>query len=279
MVKLLNKVLKPLGLWVHLILEGKRFWGWTYPRFWLHRFKGSRTLLHIEFSMWSRFFGAQLETDHEQELAFNIACPPFSLWISVPLARRLEQFFQRLARVKKYDLVSIVSVRVFDWTLHWNLLSDSQGWSSSTPRWRDGSFNIPRFVLGRRQHRFETLSTHEVDIPMPEGSYRWTIELQRRTWWRPRWPFKLVRLAYDAKALAGEHIPVPGKGTMSYNCGSDGHYGLSSNGRTVEEAIGNIVGSALHSRKRYGGRHLYVTDGKYDPNRVEPGPTPPAAEA
>lgn len=268
MVKLMNKALRPLGLDVHLILEGKRFWGWTYPRFWLHQTKGHRTLLHIEFSAWSRFCCFQLETDHDQELGFNIAFPPFSLWVSVPLARRIEQFFQQLARVKQYDLVYIAAVRVHDWTLHWNFLSDSQGWTSTTPRWRDGHFDLVRFFLGRDHMETEVLSEHDVEIPMPEGVYNWHINLQRRTFWRARWPFKRVRLGYEAKPLDGEHIPFPGKGTMSYNCGSDGLYGQSSStGRTVEAAIASVVQSVLESRKRYGGGHRYITDGKYDPNR------------
>jgi hypothetical protein len=286
MVKLLNKMLKPLGLWVHLILEGKRFGGWTYPRFWLHRFKRGATLLHIEFDTWSRFCSLSVGTGHDQELSFHIAFPPFSLWFSFTIPDRFEEAIRRLSGVEGWDLVDIFGVHVHHGALWWDFMASHMVSSSSTPWWREGSFDPVDFLFGRGKSELETLSVHKVEIPMPEGVYHWKIEMQRRTMWRPRWPFKRDGLEYSARPLDGEAIPFPGKGTMSYNCGPDALCGQSGPEATVEMAISKIVHSVLDSRKRYGGTHRYVIGGKYDPDRVvvvpdpEPsGDPPPVAQA
>ena len=136
-------------------------------------------------------------------------------------------------------------------------------WKSGTPRWRYGNFNILDAVFGPTSFEKVEVEKQAVLIPMPERNYRGTVTIERRTWTRPRWPFRFGKvgenevlfmecLGYDLKMEDGEQIPFPGKGENSWDCGEDALFGQSGNG-TVADAIAGAVKSVLRSRQKYGG--------------------------
>ena len=156
-----------------------------------------------------------------------------------------------------------IGLRVFDGAVWWDVWSMDGCGRSSDPKWMRGNLDLGDLVLGRQEYSKTVLEEHEVDIPMPEGTYRWKLALVERRWTRPRGPTK-VAACFEAECLDGEHIPEPGKGTTSYNCGADATFGVSGTAETVEEAIGKIVAGALRDRRKYGGSYVYVSEGKYD---------------
>ena len=157
-----------------------------------------------------------------------------------------------------------ISLRIFDGAIWWNLWSMSGCGRHDDPWWRRGNFDPVDFALGCQRYHETVLDEAEVDIPMPEGTYRWRVKLLERTWKRPRWPWVERRAGFKADCIEGEHIPHPGKGENSYDCGSDATFGMSGPGETFEAAIAGVVETVLRSRRRYGRSHQYVTDGKYD---------------
>lgn len=146
-----------------------------------------------------------------------------------------------------------LSLSIHDWAIWWNLWTESNGWSSTTPRWRNGCFHPLDFLLGKQRYSEEVIETREVLVPMPERSYRGTAKLVTATWKRPRWPSPRRMRRCDIDMATKEQIPHPGKGENSWDCGEDATFGLCGPARSIEDGIGNLVASVLTSRRKHGG--------------------------
>ena len=190
----------------------------------------------------------------------------FDAWLGIGSNRVARWLYQHHNDVRaKLTDKTVVAVRYHDSAVWWELWQPRHMWTSGTPKWRRGNFNWRDALLGRAKHASTITGPEQlVWIPMPEGQYPAIITLDRSEWKRPRWPWPTaVRQGYDVKILKpdmgpGGYIPIPGKGENSWDCGGDGIFGQSGSGRTVEEAIGHVVASALSTRKRHAGRHDYA---------------------
>ena len=209
-------------------------------------------------------FGGGVEFGyHDEPVNCQLYFWPFSIYLNAdtPLLCRL-----RDSLAPKYDEREIslhVSPKGNRTTVRWLLWHSTSSWSSRTPRWRCGSFDLADSVLGRREMRWETVSTQIVSIPMPERTYEATIEIRDHVSWRKRLPFWTKRLrCADVEIPSG--IGFPGKGENSWDCGDDATYGMSCGAETVEEAIGKVVASVMRDRMRYGGSH------EFTPSEVTP---------
>ena len=138
-------------------------------------------------------------------------------------------------------------------SLWWKYGADPMGWSSKTPRWRDGYWSISELVLGSRSSEVEeVIEEREVIAPMPEGCYpvkaRLEIRVLRGRFHTRRW--RSVNLdVLDTKG----GIPHDGKGENSWDCGADGTYGLYTHEcNSIEEGVGQLVATCLRNRARYG---------------------------
>jgi hypothetical protein len=180
--------------------------------------------------------GLSFEQDQEKVM-WHVSLPLLTLYIS------FEQF---RGRVKHREL----SFRVSDWAIWWRLWADPWSWEHDRPKWRDGSFHLDDFILGKRCYSEQTISEVETVVPMPERAYPATVRLFLSTWSRPRW-FATELVRADVKVDGG--IPYPGKGENSWDMGDDATYGLMCPARTVEEAVAAMVEAVLSSRRKYGG--------------------------
>jgi hypothetical protein len=200
--------------------------------------------LHFSWNLWSDFCHVQVTVrEHEDDIMFSFAIPPVSLWLGLS-NRRLNKFLNK--HIKGYDGRQ-TGIRVFDWSVWWDVWSNTMSWSNKTPKWRDGSFNIPDFFLGKWKYSEKELESREVEIPMPEKTYNGTVKMQMATWKRPRWfAKKIMRAHIDMK----DPIPIPGKGSASYNCGDDATHSLTCPARNIPEAVGKLVGSTLETRMK-----------------------------
>lgn len=133
------------------------------------------------------------------------------------------------------------------WTV-WRSWRD--GCSSSTPKWREGSFSFIDAVLGKRAYSDVTKEERQVLVPMPEKSYEATARLFESTWKRPRWfAQRLMRV----QITNDQGIPHQGKGENSYDCGTDATFGITLPAKSIPEGVGSYVGSCLADRVKYGG--------------------------
>lgn len=157
-----------------------------------------------------------------------------------------------------------------EWTFHYALWVGSMAsWGRMYPwcKWyRQGAIDFADLVLGRRRHQLEILKDGiPVVIPMPEGVYHGTAKIERRTWKRPRW-FSFSRISTTIDCPKG--IPFAGKGENSWDCGDDGLFGWSAEGRSVEKAVARGVESVLEWRRRHGMPSQEAIDSSMTPRRA-----------
>ncbi len=228
--------------------RGERAWteplltGWPHHgRAWLHL--ADQVTLTFSWHLWSSFCACRFTRD-TSGLKFHWSIPPVALWFGVE--------WQRLACA--YDGDREIGLSVYDWTINWSGWHTPNSWSPSTTPWyRYGYFNIKDTLLGRPDYSQRVLEVRDVDVAMPERAYRANVKLTEDTWKRPRWPIPLHVTRAHIDMLPGEQIPIPGKGENSWDCGDDATHGLTTPARTIEEAIGNLIGSRMETRRKRGG--------------------------
>lgn len=252
--------LRALGLRLDVIDDGRAH---------LRRIDRGRKLLGLEWSLgrMPSSVGVSLDVSDAPDATASVRLPGASLYVTIPVARAVHDRLVAMARdvgAERWDGVDVACVSVHDRALWWSFLHPQSSWQSRTPRWRNGSFRPLDALLGSHAYSSEQIEEREVQIPMPEGTYDWTIKLSRDTWRRPRWPWPIIRVHASADAKDGEQIPVPGKGENAWDCGADAVYGLATSAATIEDAIASVVGSVLRTRRNRDGSHIYVEGGKYD---------------
>lgn len=193
--------------------------------------------LHWRFGVWGLIFEVLLG-----RFAFRMALSGDCISLAIPL------FTIYISWNDNSD--KEISFYIYEWTIWWNLWTSTMEWSSKTPRWRHGCWCIPDTFLGRKKYLREIIEERTVQIPMPEGCYEANIKLCKDTWKRPLW-FADSIMRIDADIPKG--IPHSGKGENSWDCGEDGCFGMCCPANTIAEGVGEIVGSVLKDRVRYGG--------------------------
>ena len=235
-----------------------------HGRAFLYRGEDYPGVAYVEWSLGELHLGAGLGTDHYDKLTPYLRIPGLSLFFGFKVPLSLIDAVKSRCIAEKYDEVYIANANVYESTIFWSLMHSKDSWSSTTPKWRSGSFDMKGLLLGAPKYTQKVLETRDVTIMMPEGNYEWSIELDERTWTRDRWFTKTIR-GYNAEAKDGNAIPVPGKGTCSWNCGPDSYSGLSGscNGG-YKDAVSRIASAVLKERAKRGARQDYSEGGRFD---------------
>ncbi len=227
-------------------LRGKKQKG-IHGRAWLyHRPRG---VFGIEWRLPSRLFHLYVIVGgDENQVRFSIA-----LWF-VALYFKFEQWawLNRWKVAKSYHGKEI-RLSIHSWALWWNIWTPEYEWHSTTPKWRQGCFDIPDFFLGRNEYTCEYGDKQEVSFEMPESTYIAEVKPMVQTWKRPRWPYPRVRHGFDIDIPGG--VPIPGKGESEWDCGEDAIMSTGSSASTVPGAIADLVKSIHQTRERYGGKN------------------------
>lgn len=222
--------------------------GWSHGRAWLHAGRSSAEVSWL-FSLRRHHVGAQLELGgYDDNLTLHAGVPCASLWLSIdaPWIFRLCHRFGPRELAVKFHGGSVW------WTL-WVDDSERRYPRSFADRVRAGSFDPVAFLLGRPVYTSTDLEQREIDVPLPERSYRGTARLHDDAWRRPRWPFPLRIRRVSIEMHDGEQLPHPGKGENSWDGGEDATFGITTAAATIEDGIGHLVASVLRSRLRHGG--------------------------
>jgi hypothetical protein len=144
-----------------------------------------------------------------------------------------------------------IGVRVFDNKIWFSLWDNPMEWNSSDPWW--WSFNIkPVDLLLGKEKLIEKIEEPPVNVivNLPEGEYPATVVLKRWTNKRPLWRAR-ERCTYSIELETP--IPVPGKGENSWDLDEDAIYLQSGPGRSVDDAVADLIESVTRTRTRYGG--------------------------
>lgn len=212
-----------------------------HGRAWLNTPAGES---RIEWNLWGHFCGVGLREDGDSGgVMFHGAFPPVSVWLTLPLIpKKFREYSHRNFAEVTFNSESKC--------VHWQFGGDTMSWSSKTPKWKHGSFDVSKFLFGDRKYTEGEPEVHRVTVPMPEGGYEATVELREDRWERPRWPTLRIRRASVDVPLG---IPHMGKGENSWDCGEDRLFGWDGPCASVEEAVAKTVQSALNRRRRYDG--------------------------
>ncbi len=208
----------------------------------LPRRAGSERHLGAEWKMPSRFCHCYGEIiGDENEVSVSLAIGLFSVWLHA------EGFLpKRLWRINRKTGVSIHDAAI--WFEVW---SDPNGWDSRDPKWQKFNFCPVDFFLGRQVHSSRVLKTERVLVPMPEGSYPATVNIEEAVWKRPRWPFPIRRIG--SEITPDKPIPHPGKGENSWDCDDDATYSMSCGATNAVDAAAALAASVMRDRERHGG--------------------------
>jgi hypothetical protein len=232
------------NVWMHMCKEkGPTLFGFPlHGRAWLHL--GQRLTLSLE---WIHFYsssaGVELRVGAER-VSGHASFGPGLFWgVEAPWTYKLAENLGMGYGARA------VSLDVFDSAIWWKVWANDNGWSSDTPRWRDGCWHVLDTLLGKSAHRVVDSTTYKVVIPMPEGVYPGTIEMKTEEWKRPRWyAHTFTRAHYTLE----KGIPFPGKGENSWDCDDDGLGGGCIPAKSLPEAIAGIVRTCLEYRQKRG---------------------------
>lgn len=132
---------------------------------------------------------------------------------------------------------------------------DRKDWPWRTNGWA-ANFNLVKALLGATDYQTKDHEKQAGTVIMPEKRYPATIKISRVRWPRPR---SLLgrRWQWRGAVHIDGGIPIPGKGTTSYNCGEDATYSISFGAqreRPHPHALcQRLAIDVLKRRQRYGG--------------------------
>lgn len=218
--------------------------------------------IHLEYCVLDPVYllGGGIEFGYGDEpIGIDLWVWPLSLYLRIdsPLARRITNRVAKPTYDGERETAVHIAPRGDRSTIRWSIWHPVHSWSSGTPRWRNGHFDLVDFLLGRRDMRWETVSTHSVLIPMPERSYPATVEMRDHVSWRKRLPFQTRRVRCADVEIPGG-IGFAGKRENAWDCGDDAIFAMSCGAETVDEAIGKVVASVYRNRMKYGGSYSFT---------------------
>lgn len=220
-------------------------------RAWLHFGKSGNTSLATEWYLWTKKFSAGIGlADYEHAVSVHLSLILFSFYLTLEYWP-LEKWLKRVTKRKddKYGNGRTIGFTWIEGTLMVDLWNDPMEWRSADPKWWHFSINPADTLLGRPEYSERTLKEGVRQLAMPEKVYDVKIKINESAWKRPRWPWprKIVRTHSEVEG----GIPVPGKGTESYNCGEDAIYSQTSPGTTFDAALSSLFQSVAHNREHY----------------------------
>lgn len=243
------------------ILEGRK---------WFYRGQSCRTWLSLEwYFLWqaksSPGFFIQANGCDDRGLLLHL-CIPFLLSIYVGLDFDwLQRFLPTDTSTYLKEPVELpalreLSVRIHHGAIWWCVWMDPDEWRSDDPRYRRGNWNFVDFLLGKIDYTKTDMGPVHAALRMPEGDYQVTGRKYRAKWKRPRWPWSDKQVSIDINFEPA--VPIPGKGTASYNCGDDATFGLC---RKLDYSVGHVLNEfrleTIERRMEYGGPRWKPRDG------------------
>lgn len=228
-------------------------------RAWLCFYRGPEFGVEWVFPAKDFALGFAISADGEDAIEIRFAVPPVSLFFGLeswPLSRRIDRLSKEFDwRDPKSDFGGFtreVEVRVNDWAVWWTLWRNPMVWHSGDRR--QGAWH-PFGHPGSRVGDKEVRETRDVEVPMPEGTYKAravrSVSVSRHL----AFPLLRQRSSIVELDFGGAPVPSPGKGENSWDCGEDACHGMSVGAETIEEAIGKFVATELRRRAQYGGRN------------------------
>lgn len=237
-------------------------------RHWFWRDEHYKSRVHLEwYLLWrSRSCGVSVTFNgcDDEGLLLHLAIPfLFNVYIGLTFA-----WINRLMPTRPYKradgtVMALPDERECSLSIHsgclwWSFYRNPNEWNWDDPRWMRGSFDPAKFFLGDVKHWREDEAPVDGVIQLPEGEYQFKGSTYIGVWKRPRWLAtrdRIYHVDFDPP------LPIPGKGTESYNCDDDGTYGCSGPAESLEAFLQQQVKQTLEHRERYGGKKWTPREG------------------
>lgn len=127
-------------------------------------------------------------------------------------------------------------------------------WKDRQGRRRVGVWHLLDWLLGRNVYASIKGEPYDLDIPLPERSYRVRVTPSENTWTRPRWPrwpFTIRHRLADINGHA-DPLPEPGNDESDFWNGEDAIFGLSVEDGTPRQVAQRVADRVMEARKRHG---------------------------
>ena len=244
----------------------------AHGRFFLKPNANSQSELSMEWVIGSKRFDLSTEISKsyvaEHTILFIFAIPPISLYTKIcwPWLEKRKLWSKLVKENNKEILYKLpdgteitkhaenleTGIRIFNWTVLLDFLNNTDEWKSSDPWWKRCNFNVKDIfldlLLGKMEHKDELVKETSVKIPMPEKEYDGIAKVSKVTRKRKKW---YPKIDYYTEIRVEKGVPHPGKGTTSYNCGTDGLVSTAIKGENINGAIANFVKVAVERRLKY----------------------------
>ena len=212
-------------------------------------------LCTLEWNLRNHTLAAGLNVDpSEGDIVMNVGVPPARVFLVAHTSKLAQRLCPDRDERSLQVYMDFKSVCVGGPHLHWQFWTPSGHWENTTPFWRDGSLLLAETVFGQAKMTERVLMERPVAIPMPEGVYVGHAKLVEATWRLPRWPRVWDRVR-RVHIEVPQGIPVPGKGENSWDLDEDATYGFTTAARTIEQAVGTLVGDVLSDRRHRAGEN------------------------
>ena len=231
--------------------NGKKRCGFVNGRCWLY---WGKTTLRCEWVFRAENSAAlevDLGTGEADLVGLYVGFFLFKIFLTLEnfkLHNRIEHVIKR--GDQKYGSGRVIGVKWHDEFVWIDLWNDPMESRTKDPWWWHMTLNPADFIFGRAKYESQTLKTERVVVPMPEGPYPATVNVNEDTWKRPRW-FRVLRVV-RCEVRPDTPIPFPGKGENSWDCGEDATHSMYCNAETPLEAAGKMMMSVMDSRIRHG---------------------------
>lgn len=217
--------------WQNLSAENR---AGAWPRYGRCWFRFGRHTVGLEWHLWRLSSCHACVGTNEQgaEVVAGLGVPLLgALYLSVTTPIALRRLLPRhrwstpSGETGSYPEDRELRLAIHSGSLWWTIWREPMGgWDRSVPRWRQGSFDPRRALLGREGCECTEGESVTVLVPMPEGNYPATVKREDRVWRRSRWPWP-TRRRTDYRIDIPNGIPFEGKGENPWDCGPDALYG------------------------------------------------------
>jgi hypothetical protein len=216
--------------------------------------KNEETDLTIEWNLLSKRLGFSIGLGHyDCALSLGLRLFLFSIYFELENSRLKSWIRNKTKRHdEQYGSGRELGINFHSSCIWVNLWNDPMQSRSTDPKWWHISIDLKDKIFGKETYKSFLLDTGECFIRLPEKEYVAKYTKKLICYKRSRW-FEEKKVFLNVEVPKG--IPIPGKGTTSYNCGDDAIFGFSRimylddtvNSLCEEEAI-----SILKTRQKYG---------------------------
>lgn len=159
---------------------------------------------------------------------------------------------------REWKLVAMFSEGVArDISVHYQLGPGgiNSPWKDRHGRRVGGVWSLLDCLLGRNEVTTTKGVAYDLDVPLPERSYRVRVTPTMREWKRPRWPhwpFTIRHASADIDSRA-DPLPVPDSGDHDWSTDDqDAIFGIGVPDGKPHEVATRLVAQVLKDRGRYG---------------------------